>query len=348
MKKISYLLILAFALFSCDSTGEEPQTPEVPLDSFDRGAMLVSYADQFIIPGYTQLNADLSALKSSKDQYLAGSSSLEDLQEAWKSAYMSWQKVEVFNIGPAESELMTFQMNVYPTNVTDIESNIASGSYDLTAVNNNDAVGFPAVEYLLFESETLSEDATRQYLSDLVDRMSDLTSQVLTEWTSSYRETFVNSTGNTASSALNLFVNDLIFYTEKGFRANKVGIPAGIFSGGPLPDRVESLYAQAYSKDFSLEAINTIQNLFSSGNNSLEDYLIYLGNQELATDITEQINDAKSALNGLDNSFYDQVVNDNTQMLRTYDEIQKIVVLLKVDLLQELNIAVDYVDADGD
>ena len=77
-------------------------------------------------------------------------------------------------------------------------------------------------------------------------------------------------------------------------------------------------------------------------------YLIYLGNEELATDITEQMNDARSALNGLDNSFYDQVVNDNVQMLRTYDEIQKIVVLLKVDLLQELNIAVDYVDADGD
>ncbi len=348
MKKISYLLILAFALFSCDSTGEEPQIPEPPVDSFDRSAMLVAYADQFIIPGYTQLNADISALKNSKDQFLAGSSSLESLQEAWKTAYMSWQKVEVYNIGPAERELMTFQMNVYPTNLTDIETNISSGAYDLKAVNNNDAVGFPAVEYLLFESGTLSEDATRKYLSDLVDRMSELTSQVLTEWTSSYRDTFVTSTGNTASSALNLFVNDLIFYTEKGFRANKVGIPAGIFSGGPLPDRVESLYAQTYSKDFSLEALNTIQDVFNSGNFGLEDYLIYLGNTELAIDINEQMDAARTALNGLDNSFYNQVLTDNTQMLRTYDEIQKIVVLLKVDLLQELNIAVDYVDADGD
>jgi hypothetical protein len=35
-------------------------------------------------------------------------------------------------------------------------------------------------------------------------------------------------------------------------------------------------------------------------------------------------------------------------MLQTYDELQKNVILLKVDMLQALNINVDYVDADGD
>lgn len=35
-------------------------------------------------------------------------------------------------------------------------------------------------------------------------------------------------------------------------------------------------------------------------------------------------------------------------MLQTYDELQKNVILMKVDMLQALNINVDYVDADGD
>jgi len=35
-------------------------------------------------------------------------------------------------------------------------------------------------------------------------------------------------------------------------------------------------------------------------------------------------------------------------MLSTYDGLQKNVVLLKVDMLQALNINVDFVDADGD
>jgi hypothetical protein len=35
-------------------------------------------------------------------------------------------------------------------------------------------------------------------------------------------------------------------------------------------------------------------------------------------------------------------------MLLTFDRIQSVVILLKVDMLQTLNINVDYVDADGD
>ena len=35
-------------------------------------------------------------------------------------------------------------------------------------------------------------------------------------------------------------------------------------------------------------------------------------------------------------------------MLSSYDELQKVVVLLKVDMLQAFDISTDYVDADGD
>ena len=35
-------------------------------------------------------------------------------------------------------------------------------------------------------------------------------------------------------------------------------------------------------------------------------------------------------------------------MLLTYDRIQSVVILLKVDMLQVLNVNVDYADADGD
>ena len=35
-------------------------------------------------------------------------------------------------------------------------------------------------------------------------------------------------------------------------------------------------------------------------------------------------------------------------MLLTYDAIQSAVILFKVDMLQKLNVSVDYADADGD
>ena len=50
----------------------------------------------------------------------------------------------------------------------------------------------------------------------------------------------------------------------------------------------------------------------------------------------------------LNENFVDQVNENNIEMLKTYDVIQAGVVMLKVDMLQKLNISVDYVDADGD
>ena len=54
--------------------------------------------------------------------------------------------------------------------------------------------------------------------------MSALTNEVLNAWKGNYRATFINSTDNTASSDFNMLVNDIIFYYEKGLRANKIGI----------------------------------------------------------------------------------------------------------------------------
>ena len=50
----------------------------------------------------------------------------------------------------------------------------------------------------------------------------------------------------------------------------------------------------------------------------------------------------------LDDDFVNQISNDPLKLLSTYDAIQEVVVLLKVDMLQVLSINVDYVDADGD
>ena len=64
--------------------------------------------------------------------------------------------------------------------------------------------------------------------------------------------------------------------------------------------------------------------------------------------IIDQFELAKTSLNGLDNDFTFQLENNKLEMLKTYDIIQVGVVFLKVDMLQSLNINVDYIDADGD
>lgn len=358
-------------LISCnsDDDGTEPSSS----DNFDRQTLLTNWADNIIIPTYEDLDHQLDELVAAKNTFVdsANLSTLNTLREKWLSAYKVYQYADLFNVGKAEELNYQFLMNVYPTNVTDIENNISRGSYDLSIPNNNDAVGFPALDYLLYglgstETEILdfytkqSNAANRKkYLSDVIMQMKSLTAQVLADWKNGFRNDFTSRYGNTASSSVNLMTNDFIYYYEKLFRANKFGIPAGVFSPNPLPEKVEAYYRKEVSKELANEAFEAIQDFFNGKSYEtktdgvgFDDYLEFLNTirkgENLSTVINNQFNLAQIKINGLQDNFYLQVSNDNIQMLQTYDEIQKAVVLFKVDMLQAFDINVDYVDADGD
>ena len=68
----------------------------------------------------------------------------------------------------------------------------------------------------------------------------------------------------------------------------------------------------------------------------------------LSSDINAQLDLGKSSIDGLDSNFVNQLNNDFSGMAVTYDNIQAGTVLLKTDMLSVLQIATDYVDADGD
>lgn len=368
-KVVVYLWCLA--LITACSSSDDPSVASG--DNFNRQAMLINWADNMIIPAFQDLNTNLNDLVSIKNTFVAtpNQTNLEAFQSAWLVAYKTWQHVEMFNIGKAEEINYVFQMNVYPTNVSDITSNINSGDYDLANVNNNDAVGFPALDYMLFgiaetnsgiiDAYTVASNANNAltYLSDLVNQMQSLTEIVLNDWINNYRDTFVNSTANTATSATNQFTNDFIYYYEKGLRANKFGIPAGVFSVEPLSEKVEAYYNEDASKILALEALQTVQDVFngkaynsSASGESFNSYITYLNTikdgEDLSTLINNQIELARTKIQVLDDNFAQQVQSDNMKMTEAYDELQKAVILFKVDMIQAMNISVDFQDADGD
>ena len=371
MKKF-LLFFIAATLLACSSdNGGDDRT-----DNFDRTAMMTNLADNLIIPSFENLDGLLDELVLSKDNFVAQPdvASLNELRINYVNAYIAWQRVEMYNIGKAEELGYNFQMNVYPTNVQDITTNISNGNYDLGAVNNNDAVGFPALDYMLYGlastdagvlvSYTTQLDSSNHlnYLGDLIDRMKELTSTVLTDWKTSYRNEFIGSTENNATSAINMMINDYIFYCEKGLRANKIGIPAGVFSSAPLPDLVEGFYSNIYSKQFASESLRAVKDFFNgvsivnpSGTTaSLAGYTDSLESNDpsnepsLSSAINAQFIVASNQLSAMEDNLSNQVRTDNQAMTLTYDAMQRVVVLLKVDMLQVLNVSVDYVDADGD
>ncbi|MCX7547519.1 imelysin family protein [Xanthomarina sp. F1114] len=373
IKKAVYLVVVLFVVVACSGSDDSGSGGGSNSDGFNRQSMLINWADNIIIPVYQGLNSELGNLVTAKNIFVANpdQTNLDAFRTAWKETYKVWQYAEMFNIGKAEAINYHFQMNIYPTSVSDVENNVASGTYDLTHPNNNDAVGFPAVDYLLYglaqndaailEKYTTNTNALgyKTYLSDVVDQMKSLTQIVLNDWTTVYRDQFVSSSANTATSSVNKLTNDFIFYYEKGLRANKVGIPAGIFSTNPLPEKVEAFYNQEISKELNLDALQAVQDFFNGKaygssliNSSFDEYLQYLNTvkngEDLDVLINNQIDLARTKVQLLNNNYYEQVTTDNQKMTQAYDELQKVVVLLKVDMVQAMNISVDYVDADGD
>ncbi len=337
--------------------------------SYDRSKMLEFTVEKIIIPAFDDLEGKLTELKGSYSKFNSDmtDNNLDDLRDKWLLSYKAWQHVEMYDIGKAMEDYYAFKGNVYPVDTVRVKLNIEKGEYDLNNPNNYDAQGFPTIDYLLYGLDKempkvidhfKNDQKISNYLGKIIDELVSTTSSVNSHWKSTKGE-FIKSTENSATSNLNMLINDFIFYYEKRFRANKFGIPGGVFSSSALPDRVEGFYSKIYSKELAQEAFTSIKNFFNGISHENKDvigtgvksYLDFLDSNKtklLSDDINKQFNIAENSISELNDNFNLQVKDGLIKLLTTYDDIQKAVVLLKVDMLQILNINVDYVDADGD
>ncbi len=376
MKKHLTVLFFSILLGACSSdNGGGPMSDDVDPapTSFERGPILENWADNIIIPSYESFAIKLEALNASFDAFKTDTneSNLLALRASWLSAYKVWQHVSMFEIGPAEAVGLRLNMNIYPSNTEKIEGHIASGSYDLSLSSNRDAKGFPALDYLingLAENDaaivskfnTTDNDELVAYFDAVLSDMTMLSVQVLSEWKEGYRDNFVAADGASSTASLDRFVNDYILYYEKYVRAGKMGIPLGVFSGSPLPGNVEAYHKGNVSKELFLEGLNAVQDFFngkhygkSSTGQSLASYLDALNTVKEGDDLKKMINDqfnaARTLVEGL-STFKEEIATKTppVEMLLAYDEVQRVVPLLKVDMVSAMSISIDFVDADGD
>ena len=379
MKKIfgSFLvLILVWACSSDNGTGGSDDgnpSPDPDPVSLERGPMLTNWADNIIVPSYEAFSSELSNLNVAFETFKSevDTTNLVAFRTSWESAYKAWQRVDMFEIGPAETVGLRLNMNIYPADAEAIESHIASGNYDLSLSSNRDAKGFPALDYLINGLGESDESIVAKYSSAdsavliaytdaVLADMTTLTDQVLSEWQGGYRNTFVSADGSSSTASVDRFVNDYIFYYEKFLRAGKMGIPLGVFSGTAQSAKVEGYHSSNISNTLFLEGLNATQDFFNgkhfdkdSSGESLASYLDALNSvkegEDLAQLINAQFEAARGAVSGLA-PFKEEIENNSpaTNMLLAYDEVQRTVPLLKVDMVSAMSINIDFVDADGD
>ena len=375
MKQLKYLALSIFSIFliiSCSSDSDEDQT-QIP--EFDRSTILTNYAENIIIPRYADFKLSLMNLKSSVDSYVASPmvSTFDKMHNDWLDTYKKWQHIEMFNIGKAEEIMFFNTINTYPVDELRINENIVSQKKDLSNANDYSSQGLSGVDYMIHGIDDTKEKVIQkytddpkygEYLKNLLSIMYTNTNEIVQDW-ETYKDSFIQSSGNSNSSSLNMITNDFVYYFEKGLRANKIGIPAGVYSGGnTLVSNIEAYYSsinsfQDVSKDLATEALIASENLFlgksSTGavGSSLKTYLDYIYNadvnkENLSPVILSNFQEAKQAVNQLDENFIDQINNNKIKMLNAFDKLQVIVVNMKTNMLSLLSIQVDYIDADGD
>lgn len=374
-KKQLLLLLLTGFLWACGGSGETNNPPTPVDEGKDRKAILTNLADNIIIPAYGNFKAKLNLMVTKGDAFAAkpDAQTLTDFRAAWVEAYTEWEKVELFDFGPAERQTLRNFFNIYPASEKGINTNIVDPSASLDVPASYAQQGFPALDYLLnglgssdaiiLGFYTNAPDAAKRiaYVKRLTARMNTLLDKVVTDWTT-YRETYISKTGLDIGSSTSLMVNAYVLHYERFIRSGKFGIPSGAMLNGVVsPEKVEAFYKKDISRTLAQTAHQAVIDFFNGKNiktgaegPSFKTYLVALGakdsatGQSLAEIINNQFTASKGKMEVLKPNLYEEVKTNNQAMVAVYTEMQKAVRMLKVDMTSAMSITITYTDNDGD
>jgi len=359
--KIIFFLSVSLSVLSCKKDKEEVT------EEFNKKEMLTNYGNNIIVPAYEELELAISNLENAVSNFVSVSNSanLQTLRNNYLTAYLQWQNCSFMEFGPSENYTLKTICNTYPVDTSLINSNISSGSYVLGSASNTTAIGFPALDFLLFPDSSLSlalvtingNNAAnkKQYITDLVQQIKAGVNSTLSSWRGSYLSSFNTSDGNGQGSSLSEIVNAINLDFEKFTRDGKIGIPLGVRSlGTALPEKTESFYSKNSLILFK-ESILGLKNYFngtSSSNIGLDDYLNHLNDNNETARLSEKINNQFDLIlqkaEVLSDPISIAVTTEQANVQALYDELQKMIVLLKVDMSSALSVLITYQDNDGD
>ncbi len=348
------VLVSTVVVSSCTKEDDDPKEQE-----FDKGALLVNLSGNIILPSLNQFNSDLNDLNDEVIQ-LSQNTTAQDLQnvrDSWKSAYLTWQTVKIFDFGPIRDNAFKGATATYPIDISDIDANIETGSYTLGTAANADAIGLPSLDYLLYRAGALdsiqSNPMYRTYIQDVVEKMVNETATVLSGW-GTYESTFNSSTGTSSTSGFSLFINEFNRDYELAKNA-KVGIPLGKQSLDiQMPEYIEARFS-GFSFDLLRESIVALQKVYrgnsfqgNTGGMGCDDYLVHLDRAALDNIIDENFTNIINKVDGFSASFEVAMEDNVTACNELYLMLQQQTVSIKTDMTSAFGVLITYQDNDGD
>jgi predicted lipoprotein len=371
MKKILGLVLITGVLISCKKDKNED---DQFVDNFDRAALLSNVGNNIIVPNYLYLKQSGDSLYDFTLNFVTSPNvtSLTTLRNHFLETYKDWMHCSMFEFGPAATDLLRGSVNTFPCDTNQIHTNINSGTWDFAQAANIDAIGFPAIDFLLFGNglsdaqlldlytSDLQAANRKNYLTDVVNDLRNRVNNVYQSWIPSggnYIATFVASSGTDVGSSLGYLVNQLN-YDYEILKNPRIGIPLGKMTLDiPLPEKCESVYG-SFSLELAMEQVTAIENVFRGRSRAgvdgvgLAEYLDYLGaqsgGQSLSTAIVSKFSEIITAMQAVPGPLSQAVVNNAPAVETVYQKIVQGLVLLKTEMPSAIGILITYQDADGD
>lgn len=358
-------MILVSIVFAACGEDDSP-----PTGVYDREAMLRNYADEIIIPAYTDLLASSTNLEAALLTLIKEPSvtNLSIARNQFEASLVTWQNANAFNFGPAGEEGMSKRLveeiGTFPVNTEKVDGFIAANDTSL-ANFDRDSRGFYAIGYMLYgvpgEStdilSKLENEPYKAYLRSIARALGERISEVLSEWNGSYKDGFISRSGTDVGSGTSELYNEFVrsFEAIKNF---KVGLPLGRRPGqtSSEPDLVESRFA-GISRSLigvQLQAIERIykgQKADGTEGQGLQDYLETVeGGPALVSATLEQWEKVMNAYNALpqDRSLAELAAEEAPELDAFHTELQKHTRFFKSDMSSILGIAITFASGDGD
>ncbi|MCP4443111.1 MAG: imelysin family protein [Aureispira sp.] len=351
------LVILLLSTVACKKKAE-----------FDKEQMFKDIATNTILPAHLGLEAKANTLLLKVEAFVQNPNSiaLSEAQTAWKVAMSIWAFCEAYNLGPVKERYLTWIIDRTPTNPTAIETIIADSAQlidsSFVAEQSSYNKGFPAIEYLLFNtdnSKILSQytnlnnvDRRKQYLTEVSSNLALQCSNLYNIWApdgENYSATFQSSLGNDLQGAISMLSNSMINLTQEIAR-KKIGKPLGKEANDGLvhPEFIESPYAN-YSFDIILGNLEGILLAFTTMGSGFDDYLNHLTeNEDLSQKIITKIENARVKIVEINATLKTALANQTTKVEELYTEVRDLLILLNVDMANSFMVTVLPSDSDGD
>ena len=348
---------LGTGMSACGSKGDD-----------SRRALLASWGEHVILPGYRDFEAKAAALRDAGNALCQAPSSetLQAARSSWSDARAPWKRAEVFAFGPFKEEPLRLgpKIDFWPVRIDTVELVLAGAEPIAGDTLGAAQKGMPVIEYLLFQPDVdlvagFSGNSRRcEYLAATTADLAVRAREMREAWDpdqGNYLAELVDAGSDdsmfeSVHLALSEVVNRMAF-TVENIRMDKLSRPLGDLTGGsPQPDKAESHLSGRSIEDIR-DNLRGIELLYF-GDGSAESIGLDAYARERGHDFAQAMQDelaaARAALDGIPEPLTRAILDDPDSVSQTIERLADLQRLIQVDILNALSLTPSFNDNDGD